>query len=49
MDEEELLRNKNISHGLISPGYLENIFPDLIFQKITKSIHSVILKIFPKI
>lgn len=35
MDEKELLRNKNISHGLISSGYLENIFPNLIFQKIT--------------
>lgn len=34
VDEEELLWNKNISHRLISPGYLENIFPNLIFQNI---------------
>lgn len=38
VDEEELSWNKNISHRLIFPGYLENIFPNLIFQnmKITQ-------------
>lgn len=39
VDEEELswwffTMNKNISHRLIFPGYLENIFPNLIFQNI---------------
>lgn len=41
MDEKELLRNKNISHGLISSGYLENIFPNLYIPKYIPKNHEI--------